>query len=196
MASLPSIKATFHGSRILLHNGQTADPRNPYSKAMKAISGKRKKTDADYDQMSRIEWLAGLYISDERFILPTHVIESAVIAGAKKSKNGVQAKCGLFFSEDATLTFDGCPDGPATEEVLEQMFEDGKHVLTIGVKVGMSRVMRTRPMLRNWIAELEFQYDPDVLNEREIVPILEDTGRLVGLCDWRPKYGRFEVEMG
>ena len=193
MASLPSIKATFSGRNILLHNGQTADPRNAYSKALKVISGKRKKTDADYEQMAKLEWMAGVYISQQRFVLPVHVIESAVIAGAKKSKNGVQAKCGLFFEDDALLTFDGCPEGPITDQVLGELFDGGRHVLTIGVKVGMSRVMRTRPLLRNWQARVEFQYDPDVLNEREILPILEDAGRLVGLCDWRPKYGRFEV---
>ena len=58
MAQLPTVQIRFQGvSPLLCHNGQTADPRNAYSKAIKAISGKRKKTDSDYDEMARLEWL-------------------------------------------------------------------------------------------------------------------------------------------
>jgi hypothetical protein len=162
---------------------------------MKVISAKRKKVDADFEQMSKIEWKAGLYVSQKRFILPDYVIESCVVGGAKKSKNGVQAKCGLFFSEDAELTFDGCPDGPVTDDVLDEMFESGDFIHKVGVKVGMSKVMRTRPIFRNWQAAVEFAYDPDVLDYRQIKEILHDAGRLVGVGDWRPKFGRFEVEV-
>ena len=82
-------------NQILLHNGQTADPRNRYAKDMKAISSKRKKVDADFDQMARIEWFAGLYVGDYQkdgntyatTTIPAHVIEGTIIGGAKKSKN-------------------------------------------------------------------------------------------------------------
>jgi hypothetical protein len=40
-------------SPLLLHNGQTADPSNRFSKEMKKISGKRGKTDADFEQLSK-----------------------------------------------------------------------------------------------------------------------------------------------
>jgi hypothetical protein len=195
MSSLPRLQATLSGRNLLCHNGQTADPLNRFSKAMKVISSKRKKVDADYDQMSRIEWTAGLYMSGGRFILPDYVIESSVIGGAKKSKNGVQAKCGIFFDEDAPLTFDGCPEGQIDQAVLDEMFDSGDFVHKVGVKVGMSKVMRTRPIFRNWQAVVDFAYDPDVLDLRAIREILHDAGRLVGIGDWRPKYGRYSVEL-
>lgn len=52
-------------SPILLNNDQTADPLNYLTKAMKKISGKSKKTDADYLELSKLEWFGGLYFEDK-----------------------------------------------------------------------------------------------------------------------------------
>jgi hypothetical protein len=195
VSNLPTVQIRFQGvSPLLCHNGQTADPRNTYAKAMKAVSSKRKKTDADYDEMARLEWLAGLYRIDGDIVIPDYVIESTIIGGAKKSKRGPQAKCGLFFTEHASLQFDGKPD-TITDETLAEMFASGNFTHTIGVKVGMSKVMRTRPIFRNWSLAATCQFDPDVLNQRDIEEIASDAGKLVGLGDWRPKHGRFEAEV-
>jgi hypothetical protein len=195
VSDLNQVTITLRGaSPLLCHNGQTADPRNSYAKAMKAVSGKRKKTDADYDEMARLEWLAGLYRADGDIVLPDYVLESAFVNGAKKSKRGPQAKSGLFFTEHASLEFEGKP-AAITEESLAQLFEAGAHVHTIGVKVGMSRVMRTRPIFRNWSAAAVVHYDPDVIDRRDLEEIAHDAGRLVGVGDWRPKFGRFTAEV-
>lgn len=195
MSQLPTVQICCEGvSPLLCHNGQTADPRNAYSKAIKAISGKRKKTDSDYDEMARLEWLAGLYRIDGDLVIPDYVIESAIIAGAKKSKRGPQAKCGLFFTEHASLRFEGKP-GTITDETLAEMFASGNFTHTIGVKVGMAKVMRTRPMFRHWSINVIAQYDPDVLNLRDVEEVVIDAGKLVGIGDWRPKHGRFEAEV-
>lgn len=47
---------------LLMHDNKAANPLNPYAKAMKALTGKRKKTDDDLAEIARIEWEAGLYI--------------------------------------------------------------------------------------------------------------------------------------
>ena len=196
MSNLPEITIHLQGvSPLLCHNGQTADPRNTYAKAMKAVSGKRKKTDADFDELARLEWLAGLYRSADDLVIPDYVIESVMIAGAKKSKRGPQAKCGLFFTQHAALHFDGKP-ATITDDTLAEMFESGDFTHTIGVRVGMAKVMRTRPVFRNWSCNAIAQYDPDVLNLRDIEEIAADAGKLVGLGDWRPKHGRFMAEIG
>ena len=195
MSNLPEIKIHMQGvSPLLCHNGQTADPRNTYAKAMKAVSSKRKKTDADFDELARLEWLAGIYRSADDLVIPDYVIESAMIAGAKKSKRGPQAKCGLFFTEHALLEFDGKPDA-INDDTLAGMFESGQFTHTIGVRVGMAKVMRTRPIFRNWSCIAIAQYDPDVLNLRDIEEIAADAGKLVGIGDWRPKHGRFLAEV-
>lgn len=193
MSSFPTVQMQITGaSPLLCHNGQTADPRNTYAKAMKAVSSKRKKTDADLDELARLEWLAGLYRSGDNLVIPDYVLESAFIAGAKKSKRGTQAKCGLFFTEHAVLDFPGSP-GAINDQALAEMFETGTFVHTAGVRVGMAKVMRTRPIFREWSCVAVAQYDPDVLNLRDIEEIADDAGRLVGIGDWRPKHGRFSV---
>ena len=195
MSNLPTVQIQLQGvSPLLCHNGQTADPRNTYAKAMKAVSGKRKKTDADYDELARLEWLAGLYRIDGDLVIPDYVIESAMIKGAMKSKRGPQAKCGLFFTEHSSLEFDGKP-AAITDDTLSEMFESGGFTHTIGVKVGMAKVMRTRPVFRNWSITITAQYDPDVLNMRDVEDIAIDAGKLVGIGDWRPKHGRFNAEV-
>jgi len=175
---------------LLCHNGQTADPRNTYAKAMKAVSSKRKKTDADYDEIARLEWLAGLYRFRDELVIPDYVLEAVFINGAKKSKRGPQAKCGMFFTEHAPLEFPGKPTD-INDDTLSEMFASGEFTHTVGVKVGMAKVMRTRPMFRNWSLVATAQFDPDVLNLRDIEEIAIDAGKLVGLGDWRPKHGRF-----
>jgi hypothetical protein len=195
VSNLPTVQIRLQGvSPLLCHNGQTADPRNTYAKAMKAVSGKRKKTDADFEELARLEWLAGLYRIDGDLVIPDYVIESTMIGGAKKSKRGPQAKCGLFFTEHASLMFDGKPD-TITDDTLAELFATGNYTHTIGVKVGMSKVMRTRPIFRNWSVNAVAQYDPDVLNMRDVEEMAMDAGKLVGMGDWRPKHGRFDAEV-
>jgi hypothetical protein len=161
---------------------------------MKAVSSKRKKTDADFEELARLEWLAGLYRSSDDLVVPDYVLESTMIGGAKKSKRGPQAKCGLFFTQHASLDFDGKP-AEINDDTLAGMFESGQFTHTIGVRVGMSKVMRTRPIFRSWSCMAVAQYDPDVLNLRDIEEIATDAGKLVGIGDWRPKHGRFEAEV-
>ncbi len=179
-------------SPLLCHNGQTADPRNAYAKAMKAVSSKRKKTDSDYEELARLEWLAGLYRFRDQLVIPDYVLESVFIAGGKKSKRGPQVKCGMFFTDHAQLDFDGKPE-VITDDTLSEMFASGDFTHTVGVKVGMSKVMRTRPIFRRWNLEATAHFDPDVLNLRDIEEVAADAGKLVGIGDWRPKHGRFSA---
>ena len=71
---LQSVTLKLSGSSIIPHNGQTADPRNRFSKAMKLISGKRKKTDSDLDELARLEFLAGLYLEGGDIVIPSYVL--------------------------------------------------------------------------------------------------------------------------
>lgn len=191
---MATLKLKLSGPSLLMHNGQTADPRNRYSKAMKEISGKRKKTDADLDELARIEFLAGLYLNSDSIVLPDHVIEAALVGGAKKQKMGPTCKMAVFVEEPAVLDFAGNP-GYINEDSLQQMWEGGEHHLTAGVKVGMAKVMRTRPHLKDWSATISVSYEEDLINRQSVIEFAQDAGRQVGLCDWRPKHGRFQVEV-
>lgn len=73
---------------MIQHNGQTADPLNRFSKQLKALSGKKKKTDSDLEEMAKIEFMAGLYLSKEGPIIPATMIDACVIEAAKKAREG------------------------------------------------------------------------------------------------------------
>lgn len=175
-------------SPLLMHNGQTADPLNSFAKAMKQVSGKKKKTEADYIELAKIEYMAGLYLSDDKqsVVLPTWVLEATLLGGAKKVKSGQACKAGLFIDNDAVLSYDN-------ETSPEKLWATGAHVLKTGVRVGMSRVMRTRPMFRNWSCIVEISYSDELLNPTDILEFAVHAGQSVGLGDWRPKFGRFTV---
>ena len=173
-------------SPLLCHNGQTADRLNDFARRLKKVSNKKNKTDADYAEMARIEWYAGLYLQDGKPCIPGPVIEAALAVGAKKSKRGKQVLAGVFCPNNAMLIYDGPKD-------VDELWKAGNHRLTIGVRVQRNKVMRTRPIFREWAADLEIIYDPLQLNEEDIGEILRTTGEVIGLCDWRPKFGRFVV---
>ena len=176
------------GDTLIMHNGRTANPLDPYSKAMKELSGKRNKTDADNIRLSRLEYEAGLYVNKDNLpIIPSRILEANICEGARKTKEGKLALSGLFVDTDADLEFEG---GPMT---VEELVDSEDHKLTVSVRIGQSRVMRTRPLFKDWRAMFTCSINASVATPSQLKQWLENAGKLVGVGDWRPRYGRFEV---
>jgi hypothetical protein len=175
-------------SPLLLHNGQTADPLNRFAKQLKQVNSKRGKTDADFEEVARIEWFASLYLHEKRVCLPSEVLEAGLIGGARKLKLGKQAQAGLYATHHAILEFDGCELSP------EQLWERDQNRFTVGVKIGMNKVMRTRFRVDTWSTSVELLFDDGLLNKAQVLELVRITGEQIGLCDWRPKFGRFVSE--
>jgi hypothetical protein len=172
---------------LICHNGQTADPLNRFAKAMKRISEKKPKTEADYEELAKIEWTAGLYAKDGIPVIPGTVLEAALAVGARRTKKGKAVQAGVVCPSDYPIIYTG-PAG------LDALWADENFRLTVGVRVQRNRVMRTRPIFRDWACEFDVRYDPAQLNESDVKEIVKRTGDEIGLCDWRPKFGRFTVE--
>lgn len=172
---------------LLLHNGRLADPLDPITQAIKKISGKRNKTDADHLEMSRLEWLGSLYRENGNIVLPGYVVEAGLINGAKKIKRGESAKAGMFCEKDFPIQYDGPKD-------VDELWKDENFRLKAGVRVQRARCMRTRPKFDPWSAEIEVTFDDQILNAGEIEEFVRICGNQLGLCDWRPRYGRFVAE--
>ena len=171
---------------LLVHSGRLADPLNPITKAMKKVSGKRMKTEADFAELSRLEWYGSLYVHDKRPCIPGEVLEAAFVEGAKKSKRGQQAKAGIICDGFYPLDYDG-PKDP------DELWKDEKFRLVTGVRVQRNRIMRTRPIFPEWSADVTVDYLPSLLNESEVTDIIVTVGQVVGIGDWRPRFGRFEI---
>jgi len=173
-------------SPLVMHNGQLADPLNRHTKDMRKITGKRKKTEADFEQLAKLEWFGSLYLSNGVPCIPGEVLEAGFIEASRKSKRGPQAKAGIVSDGFWNLEYDG-PKAP------DELWQNEQYRLTVGVRVQKSRVMRTRPIFKEWAATVHLDYLPDQLSADEVIETMEILGRIVGLGDWRPRFGRFEI---
>ena len=54
-----------------------------------------------------------------------------------------------------------------------------------------SRVPRTRPRFDQWNISFNLMYDESKIDLDVILNAMEYAGSYVGLCDSRPKYGKF-----
>lgn len=171
---------------LVMHSGVLADPLSPASKELKRIAKKRPKTDADIEYMQRVEWTGGLWLSGGLPCIPGEAIESAFVQAARKTKRGQIAKAGMISPGDWPILYDGPRD-------MAELWENDEFRLVSGVRVGNARVMRTRPIFQRWAATVMFEYLDDQLSESDLIDILRVAGRIVGIGDWRPRYGRFEI---
>lgn len=190
---MKTIKLKWTGIRpLVMHNGLMADPTNPLTRRIKEIvsKGSKKLTDSDYEERDRIEWEAGLYWNDALGAhIPSDNIERCLQLGAQKSRIGKDVQAAVFCSEpEIRLDY----DGPKSKEKL---YETGRYILRKGVAIQKSRLIRIRPMFpTGWSISFELEFDDSILNEKSLLKAATDSGALIGLGDWRPKFGRFISE--
>ena len=147
-------------------------------------------TDADYEERDRLEWLAGLYWDEnDGLIIPSDNIERCIQLGAQKSRIGKDVQAAVFC---ATTHVPVEYKGPTDKEKL---LADPRFTLRKGVAVQKSRVIRIRPMIpTGWSITFDLEFDETIVNPKNLFQAMSDAGALVGLGDWRPKFGRFLVE--
>ena len=175
---------------MLMHNGQLADPTNPFVKEIKKIP--RKKSDDDYETLKNLEWKASLYLDEKgNVIVPADNILAAVISGAKKFKEGPAAKSGVL---DADPHWPLLIDGAKAATPYGKLEKNARYYDYRGVKVQQSRIMRSRPIFRNWAVEIRLMIDAEIMDVAQVTRSLEMAGQRLGLGDYRPRFGLFEVE--
>jgi len=187
---MDTLKFRLTGIRpLLMHNARLSDPTDELVREIKVITGNRKKTEADLEQLKWLEWFGGLYLDEDgKIALPADVALAAVIEGARKRKEGKNAQAGIFETAPFfALKHDGSND-PA-ELRGNKRFCDYR-----SVRNQQNRVMRARPIFRNWSVEVGFLVNPEVINPRAVAEAIEIAGERIGLGDYRPRYGRFTVE--
>lgn len=176
---------------MLQHNGRLANPLDPYTRAIKAISGKRKKTDEDLMEMMRLEARGACWeTTDGEVGIPNAAVWRSIYNAATAFKRGEDMKRALGFA-DVTV-----PISVSGERlVCDEFVKDFDNIDYRPVVIQRSRTMRARPIVREWSSVHEFTLLEDVIDVDNLVPILERAGRLVGLGDWRPTYGTYVAEM-
>lgn len=186
------------GLPLLMHNQSLANPMDRYVKALKPLTSKRNKTDEDLIEIARIEWEGSLYLRDGVVVMPADNLDKCLEQAAKKTKNGPKYKVGVMMAEDYFVLKYRGPQIKVkeTEEIpiaeLDKYFEALRHQQL--VRVGQQRILRTRAIFHDWSFEPTIMYDPQVIDLRNLISILADAGKFIGLCEKRPRLGRFETE--
>lgn len=173
---------------LLMHNARLADPLDPASKALAAVTSKRKKTDNDIEEIAKLEFKGSLYTNGANEpVIPARLIYG-MLAGkggaARMQKSGQQAKAGLFVKGNFSLQYDG-PKDP------DSLWKDQRFRSRVNAKVGPATIMRTRPIFEEWKVEVEVNFNPDILNRQTLIEWMQLAGEQVGIGDWRPQHGRF-----
>jgi hypothetical protein len=175
---------------MLMHNGMLADPLYEFTKATKKLSGKRNKTEADHEELARLEFLGGLYMGQNGQgltpVIPAQNIRKMLILAARKSRDGKLAESGVYISDEAILEYDG-PRNP------DELWANKEFVDRRLVVVNRARIARTRPIFKEWEANVTVDYDTDVVTEAQLDLWFEVAGKIIGLGDNRPQNGKFTI---
>ena len=177
---------------MLMHNGRLANPIDPWTRKLGLLTKKRQKTDDDLIDIMRTEARGSCWETADGLLgVPGAAIWRSLYDAAKAFKQGENVKRALMF-EDVTipLMVEGRP------YTADEWITDPAHIDYRPVAVQRAKTMRARPLIPvGWSVELTVELMDDVMDARQMVPIFERAGRLVGLGDWRPTYGRYEISI-
>ena len=177
---------------LVLHNNQCVNPRNPLKKQIAAITSKgKRKTDADYERLEQLEFVASLYINDQLGpYLPAQNIRKMLIEGARKEKNGKQFESGCFVNADSPILY----DGPRT---IDEMIKLGEQFMwTAPVGNQSATIMRTRARFKKWQCEFLVYLENSLVTEDMLIGALNHAKLSVGIGDGRSvNCGRFNFEV-
>lgn len=183
-------------SPLMVHSDQGTDPLCDLAKEIKALTGKRKKTDADHEEIAFLEWWGAFYINgDGAPVIPENCIRAMIRDGARLRKRGMDVERGLgFFGVDPEVEVGFRFGNLADRDEARKVFENRRFVDRRPVVVQRAKIWRTRPVFPQWGLSFNLVVDEDVINGSDIRTSLEQAGSMIGLCGGRRiGMGRFEV---
>lgn len=176
-------------SPLLMHNPKMVDPDYDIQRQIKAITGKRKKTDDDLKKIEELEWFGGLFLNDAgQIVQPTSKVRKCLINTGRIFKLGKQLERAVtFFDLEIPLQY----EGPTT---LAELFADKRYHSRLSVGVGGKRVMRVRPQFMPWSLSLRGIFIEDAgMNLEDLERIVDLAGQVEGIGDNRVNgFGHFE----
>lgn len=175
---------------LLMNNARyLADPLSPIKKEIQSITSKRKKTDEDYEKINFLSWKASLYFDEKlKYYIPSENIDATLWNAAKKFKLGKAYKEACMLTDDSKLIFDHSEVPPG------DLYRLADYVDLRSIGQRGNRIMRCRPHFPKWSLKFELWIDDSVIDDNQIVDIVNAAGSYIGLCDYRPRFGRFEVK--
>jgi hypothetical protein len=139
------------------------------------------------------EWKKTIYFNKEVGVyLPAINLEASLIEGAKQFKIG-RGTASKYFKSGVFINQYELPmliNGTYIKD-LEEVEIDKRTVKNPSTK---GRNCRYRAIFRNWECEIEIMINADdYIDSQMLKEVFVYTGSFVGVCDFRPRFGRFEV---
>lgn len=178
---------------LLMHSDKGVDPEHPLNKELFLITSKTtsKRTEAENKEMSRLEWLLGIYTDGEQVVYPTAAVVRCFNEAAKVTKEGKKVIRGLSL-EGIEVPLSHKSMGTPVED----LFDLPAYVDRRSVGIGQKRVMRTRPRFLPWSFTVTGELFDDVMNLDDLERIGDLAGRAIGLGDNRVNgFGRFTADI-
>lgn len=176
-------------SPLLMHSAAGVNPTDPRVVKIKELTAKgtKKRTSFDDAEIDRLSFELALYANGKGPYIPGMNVHACIREGSKAMRLGKQILSGVDVEEEELpLIY----DGPRTmDKLYEKGFVDRRVVV-----VNRSRVIRVRPRFDQWGLKFTLRIDPKVINEDRVNKSLQNAGLNVGLGDFRPRFGRFEVK--
>lgn len=184
---MKTLRITWKGiTPLIMHSCKCVNPLHPIAKELKKYTSKKNKTEEDLNIISDLEWKAGAYWDDEiGLYIPGENVEATIQNGAKVNKKGKDIQKYVDV-KDLYIPFNYGENLTLDELVSKYEYRD-----TRPMNVQRSKVIRTRPRFDQWNITFTLVYNEDKIDLDTIVNAIEYAGQYVGLCDSRPKYGKF-----
>lgn len=180
---------------IMFHNERLANPLDEYVQRMSALNVQKKRKGTDtlevLREMARVEWEGGLYIDKTGPLMPAKMLMGSLVAGAKLTRGGRSVqRAALFTRSGYPLLYEGPRD-------IGGLWDDGRFLDQRMVRVGVVKVLRSRPIFPEWSVKCGVMLNEDALCVDDLARYLDDAGTMEGIGDARRLgYGRFTVDIG
>ena len=178
---------------LLQNNPQTVDPLNKYSKLRSEITSKRKKTDDDILELRRLDIESKTYYDDQIGVYIPATWVTAAIGGVSWSKAKIKKadiRSTVFTTESKIpLKFAGMDKVKKRVDIAGN--PEFQQVMLL--KQGQVKVAKNAPIFRDWSFSSEIEFDPNMINRKELQGLLSHAALYGGFGDFRPTYGRAQV---
>jgi hypothetical protein len=173
---------------LIMHAGRLADPLDDVAVELARFTSKRKKTISDHRRIADLEFLGGMWVVDDQPCIPAEAVEASICQAAASRRAKSIFRSGVSVQTNAILQH----PGPGT---IDGLLRDPNYRLRVPVAIGGRRLMRTRPRFCQWWVMEAIGYLPSLVNSTDLIEVLMMAGDQVGVGDWRPKFGRFVVNV-
>ena len=146
-------------------------------------NSRQKSGEVDYSKEAEIS----VYKDEELgCYIPSKQLRASLVKGATNFK--VKGRMGKTYKDMINATVEVEPDkislGKKTFDYTHQEY----------VKIQRNQILRNRPAFKKgWEAEFNLMVLDDQMQKDILKEIIDYAGKFIGIGDWRPHFGRFEV---